>query len=198
MNLNNFELNNIGGSGRFKHSTSFSSKHNINNNLQEINFINQNFNLNNSNLEGGESNFDAILRFIERIDENTFKKIKGNLFKIVVTQNGSRSLQKAVKKTNKEILFYMFEELQEHLCALMTDNYGNYFCQKFYCYLALTERIKFLNIISREIVEISRSKVGTYTIQAFIECVTSREEKVIFVNLFLDKFIEICQVNIKT
>lgn len=153
-------------------------------------------NLNNSsNFEGSEANFDALLRFIERIDENTYKKIKGNLFKIASTQNGSRSLQKAVKKTNKEILFYMFEELQDQLPVLIMDNYANYFCQKFYCYLSLQERLRYLNKISKDILEISTCKVGTFTIQAIIDFATTREEKIMLINLFLNNFIDICQVN---
>ena len=135
------------------------------------------------------------MRFIERIDDSTWKKIKGNLFKIVTTQNGSRSLQKAVKKTNKDILCFMFEEIQDHISTLIMDNYANYFCQKFYSYLSLPERINFLNKINNNILEISKSKVGTYTLQAIIEYVTSREEKIIFANMFQNNFIELCQVN---
>jgi len=60
--------------------------------------------------------FDAILETnvstIERLDEDTYSMLKGNFFKILTTQNGSRVLQKSLKKTPKEILSLILGEVK--------------------------------------------------------------------------------------
>jgi hypothetical protein len=87
------------------------------------------------------------IKMHEKVDEETYYILKGNFKSIIRTQNGSRILQKALNKTNTEILSLIFYEIQDILNELMVDSYANYFCQRFYDYLDLKEKTVFLYIV---------------------------------------------------
>ena len=59
--------------------------------------------------------FDAILEMnvskIEKLEEDYYSMMKGNFFKILTTQNGSRVLQKSLKNTSQEILSFILHEV---------------------------------------------------------------------------------------
>jgi hypothetical protein len=63
---------------------------------------------------------------------------------MIKSQNGSRILQKALNKTHQDILSIIFFEIQDYLQELMIDSYANYFCQRFYDFLQLKEKLIFL------------------------------------------------------
>jgi Mg/Co/Ni transporter MgtE len=62
-----------------------------------------------------------------------------------MTQNGSRVLQSVLKNTSKDVITKIFSEIANDLQALITDSYANYFCQKFFNYLSIDDRCKFLS-----------------------------------------------------
>jgi hypothetical protein len=70
--------------------------------------------------------FDSILENnvspVEKIDEETYNLLKGNFFKIFTTQNGSRVLQKGLKKTSKDILSRILYEVHNFLILGPTSN----------------------------------------------------------------------------
>ena len=47
----------------------------------------------------------------ERINEESYNKFKGNFFIILTSQNGSRVIQKCLKKTTSEIISCIFQEV---------------------------------------------------------------------------------------
>ena len=59
--------------------------------------------------------FDAILEVnvipIEKLEEDIFKILKGNFFKILTSQHGSRVMQKSLKNTSKEVLSKILNEV---------------------------------------------------------------------------------------
>ncbi len=140
--------------------------------------------------------YDEILenqiRPKEELDEETYKSIKGKTFDILMTQNGSRVLQKALKNTKYEIISRMLDEISDKFWELMTDSYANYFCPKFFSYLRRKERILFLMCIKNHIYDISVSKVGTYPLQSIIDQLETKEEKLIFVESFQGKILDMC------
>lgn len=140
--------------------------------------------------------YDEILenqiRPKEELDEETYKSIKGKIFEILMTQNGSRVLQKALKKTKYDIISQMLEEVSEKFWELMTDSYANYFCPKYFSYLRKNERIIFLMLIKNNIYDISVSKVGTYPLQSIIDQLETKEEKLIIAESFQGKILEMC------
>jgi hypothetical protein len=67
---------------------------------------------------------------------------------LLTSQNGSRIIQSCISKTSVEIISKLFEEIKTKLNILFNDQYGNYFCQKFFCSLTEKERVSFLENVN--------------------------------------------------
>jgi hypothetical protein len=161
-------------------------------NLMQNHIPSLNVNSGLNNIQEIEEFTEFVLRNQERIEEECYKKMKGQFLKIITTQNGSRMLQKVLKKSNKEILSLILDEISEKIHELIIDPYANYFCQKFFAVLKSQDRIKFLQSISYHFIEISKSKIGTYPIQAFIEQLSSNEEKSLIIDCIKDYLLDLC------
>jgi len=74
----------------------------------------------------------------------TYEKLKNKFFKIVTSQNGSRIMQTFIFKSSNEVIKAIFTELSDYMNEIITNIYGNYFCQKFFCVLDNEDRKKFL------------------------------------------------------
>lgn len=59
----------------------------------------------------------------------------------------------------------------------MSDQYGNYFCQKFFVSLSSTQRLKVLKFLGPQISKISCDKRGTHSMQCLIEMINLPEEE---------------------
>jgi hypothetical protein len=140
--------------------------------------------------------FDEILernvRPKEKLDSDTYEKLKGNFLKVVTSQNGSRVLQKALHNTEPIYISRIFEEIHSELGNLMVDPYANYFCQKFFGMLNSEQRKIFLNVIRDHVYDIGVSKIGTYPLQAVLDQLKTDEEKMIIINYIKDKIMDIC------
>ena len=132
---------------------------NTNNNMPNNNFyrppnvlvrkgnenLNLNNNINNTNINNNDiAEIEGYLALSDRIDEVLYKKIRGKFIKIITNQNGSRIFQKYLKNTNYYIITQIYEEVFNFLNELMTDSYGNYFCQKFFGCLNDEDRTNFM------------------------------------------------------
>jgi hypothetical protein len=91
----------------------------------------------------------------ELISQEVYDILKGRFYKVLITQNGSRVLQLALKNTSYSILAKIFYEILSEIHNLMTNSYANYFCQKFYTLLRTEERCEFL---SEVMINLSRLK----------------------------------------
>ena len=76
----------------------------------------------------------------------------------------------------------------------MNNLYANYFCQKFFTFLEEKDRIIFMNNMKSGIVFIANSKVGTYPLQAIIESLRYKEEKMILLEGLADDVLDLCKV----
>ena len=47
----------------------------------------------------------------ERIDEELYVSLKGNFLKLITTQNGSRIVQKSLRKTSSQIISLIMKEV---------------------------------------------------------------------------------------
>jgi hypothetical protein len=130
----------------------------------------------------------------DRIDEEIFCILKGHITNLITSQNGSRILQKLLKKTSKDILSLILEEIIEKIPDLLVDCYANYFCQKFFFVLKKEDRILFLEKIEPHFLSISQSKIGTYPLQAMMEHITDREEKKVIINAIIENILDFCYV----
>jgi hypothetical protein len=117
-------------------------------------------------------------------------------YQIVLTYNGSKIFQKLFKKTNKDILSRILFELAPVLAQLIIHQYANYFAQKLFCYLSTNDRLFFLKQVWPYFMDISKSNVGTYPMQYFVEQISSKEEKLLLVSMMDSvNLLEMCMVN---
>jgi hypothetical protein len=103
----------------------------------------------NSNINKPDSNdIDEIvenkIRLENEITEESYLILKDKFSQIVNCQNGSRILQTYIFKSNIEIITKIFKEISDHIFEIITNVYGNYFCQKFFLTLTDVDRILFL------------------------------------------------------
>lgn len=138
---------------------------------------------------------DNYLNIYEEITENNYHQMKGHFFRIIMSQNGSRILQKCISKTSKPILSMVFREICNKLGEMLIDQYANYFCPKLYLALDIQDRLWFLNILKPKCVYISKSKVGTYPLQSIIESISTQEECLVIIDAFKNNILELCQVS---
>ncbi len=141
-----------------------------------------------------DSYLESTMKNQEKIDEDSYKKMRGMFFSILTCHKGSVILQKTIKKTHKDILSLILDEIIEGVHNLMVDPYANYFCQKFFQNLKTSDKVRFLSWMSPYISDISKSKIGTYPLQAFIEYMSSFEEKVVVLEAIRPHVYELCFV----
>lgn len=78
----------------------------------------------------------------------TFEKLRHKFFKIVTSQNGSRIMQTYIFNSSNEVIKAIFTELADFMNEIITNIYGNYFCQKFFCVLDNEDREIFLKKVN--------------------------------------------------
>jgi len=83
----------------------------------------------------------------EYINEENYEILKGKFSKLINSQIGSRVLQNCIAKTSKEIIILIFNEIKDSISELIVNQYGNYFCQKFFSCLPIQFRSKFLESV---------------------------------------------------
>ena len=132
------------------------------------------------------------------ITEETHKEVRGSYLSIVRTQSGSRILQKLLQNTQNGFISEIFSELSDKLFELMTDSYANYFCQKFFASLKEENKLKFISSIGPYITIISKSKIGTFSLQGMIDHMELVSVRTHFINFFKKLPVQdlkiICQV----
>jgi hypothetical protein len=111
----------------------------------------------------------GLISKLGRLDGQLYGNIRGKLSNFIKTQNSTRVLQMALPNTDETILWEMCNEILPEVHQFLTHSYGNYFCQKFYHYVNLSDKLRILHQISKYFVQISNSSVGTYPLQKILE-----------------------------
>lgn len=134
---------------------------------------------------------ELFLRTFSNLDKLSyihFLTFKGNFSSIIIDYHGSRILQKLLAKTEKYIIGELFDDIKIYLPRILIDTYGNYFCQKFYSYLEINQKINFLYVLKNNLSNISSTQIGTYSIQAIIEQMLTEKERTVFAELLLNDY----------
>lgn len=120
----------------------------------------------NSNVE---DIFENQIKINEKIEEIHLEELKGSFLGLIICQNGSRIMQLALGNSSYVVIEHIMREIEDKLNELMVDQYANYFCQKFYEYLKLDDRLVFLekvkiplffNIINRLKIILKPSRIA--------------------------------------
>ena len=104
----------------------------------------------------------------------------------ICSQTGSRMLQNNLSFFSSQIIDILIEKIKSHFEKLMSDLYGNYFCQKLYSISSIEQRILILDSIKDSFVSISKTKSGSHVAQSLIEQALSLEEKKKIMNFILN------------
>jgi len=91
-------------------------------------------------------------------------------------------LQTLLSIQNQETIQTIFQEIFSEVSSLMIHPYGNYFCQKFYPFLDLTSKLKFIKSLGEDLYTISNSQIGSYPLQTIIENLSSKVERELIIH----------------
>jgi hypothetical protein len=72
-------------------------------------------------------------------------------------------MQNFVKKAPMNIIEMIIDEISQEFWQLLTDSYGNYFCQKLILSASSEQRMKILKYFSKDFVRVSCDDVGTHS-----------------------------------
>ena len=165
MNINNVNINNININKCIpSFNPVFLKSLNINNNIRK--------NKKNNNKKRMNSFNNEILNFKTFI-ENLNKPL--DIF--ICSQTGSRMLQNNLDNFPPHILDILIDKIKFSFQKLMSDIYGNYFCQKLYSLSSFEQRMTILENIKDIFVSISKTKAGSHAAQSIIEHASTLEEK---------------------
>jgi hypothetical protein len=65
----------------------------------------------------------------------------------------------------------------DNFYTLMSDSYGNYFCQTLIRTVGIELRLKLLRALKKDFIDVSCSKVGTHSMQRLVEVLCQLDEK---------------------
>ncbi len=98
-----------------------------------------------------------------------YMQYKDKVAETVVTHKGSVTFQKTLPKISINTLSLIIEEIKDDFGALMSNQYGNYFCQKLLHHASSEQRLKLLRSLSRCFIKVSCDEVGTHSMQRLVE-----------------------------
>jgi len=102
--------------------------------------------------------------------------LETDLHQFITTQKGSRTMQKFLDRINPQVLDIILERLKDNFAFIMTDLYGNYFCQRLIQSCSSEQRIFMLVNMKHDIITISMNSCGTHSLQSLIEIINLKEE----------------------
>mgnify|MGYP002145239682 CR=1 FL=1 len=139
-------------------------------------------------------NYNNILKLSDRIDEESFKRIQSLFLTIIYSQSGSKLLQKCLKKTEKNILRLIFDEIVNNLIKTFSNPNSNEFCQKLFSYLDQEDKYGFIEHIKTAFIELGRNKYTSKHLYVFITQFLNKEEKLMIVEFIKNHLLELCYV----
>lgn len=80
----------------------------------------------------------------------------------------------------------MVDLVCDHFHEMMSDSYGNYFCQTLVRTVGIEQRLKLLRALKLNFVEVSCSVVGTHSMQRLVEVLCQIDEKTLVYESLLE------------
>ena len=192
-NISNININNI----NIKKFNPTFSQNNYNINVD----FPSNFNkYNNNNIKKGKKN-NPTKNYNNKKKLNTYnneiinikifiENLNTPLDNFICSQTGSRMLQNNLDNFSKQIIDALIDKIKSSFQKLMSDVYGNYFCQKLYNLSNFEQRLLILESIKDSFISISKTKSGSHVAQSIIEQALTPEEKKKIMSFMLNYEIE--------
>lgn len=164
----------------------------------------------NNGPQGGRRRGDDVSRFLNA----TIDDFKGQIYSLCKDQHGCRFLQRQldiydVQKNHKENVklasdnsngngngnnhknksenyaaTLIFNEINNNIVELMTDQFGNYLIQKLLDQVTVKQRIQLIKNSCDHFIKISLDSHGTRALQKLIEVISTQEENLIIIRSF--------------
>ena len=187
MNINNANINNINNINIQKYFPSMPQSISANTNINFDIALGLNNNNNAYNTKKNKKNNQVkYLNSKKRGNNYNNEIINFNIFAdnlnmpldvFICSQIGSRILQNNLLNFSYQIITDLINKIKPYFEKLMSDIYGNYFCQKLYLISSFEQRLLILDSIKNSFISISKTKSGSHVAQSIIENVTTFEEK---------------------
>ena len=192
-NISNININNI----NIKKFNPTFSQNNYNINVDFPSNFNNN---NNNNIKKGKKN-NPTKNYNNKKKLNTYnneiinikifiENLNTPLDNFICSQTGSRMLQNNLDNFSKQIIDALIDKIKSSFQKLMSDVYGNYFCQKLYNLSNFEQRLLILESIKDSFISISKTKSGSHVAQSIIEQALTPEEKKKIMSFMLNYEIE--------
>ena len=192
-NISNININNI----NIKKFNPTFSQNNYNINVDFPSNFNNN---NNNNIKKGKKN-NPTKNYNNKKKLNTYnneiinikifiENLNTPLDNFICSQTGSRMLQNNLDNFSKQIIDALIDKIKSSFQKLMSDVYGNYFCQKLYNLSNFEQRLLILESIKDSFISISKTKSGSHVAQSIIEQALTQEEKKKIMSFMLNYEIE--------
>ena len=197
INNNNFILDEFNQSNTFyNNDKNFSN----NNNLENKNI--SSFFGNKKNNKKKNKHKNNINKNVNMTKENTKEKnirdfklfcdgLKCSLSDYICSQTGSRIMQKYLNHFPSFIITNLIEMIYMNFEKIMSDIYGNYFCQKLYSISSIEQRRMILNSIKDIFINVSKTTAGAHVTQNIIEESKTKDEKIIIMQYIKGHEIEL-------
>lgn len=120
----------------------------------------------------------------DKIEEfqNYISSRKTNILEYLCTQRGAKEIEKYLKKSPNECITILVNILNVNLTKIMTDIYGNYFCQKIIKTSTPAQVLQMLNYIQKDFIMIAKDYSGTHVLQALLDAISLPEHEKIILN----------------
>ena len=171
-------------------STSSNTTNNSNNNNSNVNNIQK------------KKYFGNSLQIENRITEDKIEEFqtflstrKTSVVEYLCTQRGAKDIEKTLKKSPNECITILVNNINVNLTKVMTDVYGNYFCQKIIQASTPNQITLMLNFISKDFIQIAKDYSGTHVLQALLDVVSTQEQETIILNSIKGSELEIAYDN---
>ena len=109
------------------------------------------------------------------------------------TNNGSRQLQKYLRRCSSDEVEEVLAGIQNYLPSFVVDDYANYMLQSLISACNVDQRTRVVVKLSENLVELCKNKQGTHCLQALIAKVTTSKEFKLICTSIEHKFVELCE-----
>ena len=139
---------------------------------------------------------------LERITEDKIEEFESflknkavNTVEFLCTQRGAKETEKLLKKSPNECITILIKDLNTSLSKVMTDIYGNYFCQKIIQNASQTQITLILHYITHNFIDIAKDYSGTHVLQALLDVISTQEQMYLILYSIENKVLEMAYDN---
>lgn len=122
-------------------------------------------------------NSSQVTKFGKYQDIPGFLSNCNTKLKYINSVKGSKCLKKMLEFTDPGDIKHLFNKILQYLPQIITNNFGNYFCQEIITYISKSDRVKVWEILRRKLKNYCTHQFANHCIQALVEMTEDLEEE---------------------